>query len=296
MRFQASLPLKFWGDCVLTATYIINRLPTPLLHHKSPYECLFHQPPDYDSLRVFGSLCFISTSTVSRGKFDARAAPCIFLGYPFGFKGYKVHNLYTGKCEISRDITFYEHIFPYASSKSDLSLPSSSTEQSSPSPFYEDFFSPHVEFLPVEVTPSPIAPSLNLASFTESDVNYSPSPVPPTFDDIPLPIAPARQSLRNRQPPGWLKDYVCSSTALPTADTTPCKFTSPYPMSSFLTHSLCSPSYHTFILNVSPLTEPSSLKEALSKPEWVDAMLVELKALEDNITWSLVPKDKASPW
>lgn len=27
LRFQAKLPIDFWGECVLTATYIINRLP-----------------------------------------------------------------------------------------------------------------------------------------------------------------------------------------------------------------------------------------------------------------------------
>nr|KYP31390.1 Retrovirus-related Pol polyprotein from transposon TNT 1-94 [Cajanus cajan] len=28
LRFQANLPISFWGECVLTATYIINRTPT----------------------------------------------------------------------------------------------------------------------------------------------------------------------------------------------------------------------------------------------------------------------------
>ncbi|KAL8098649.1 hypothetical protein AgCh_031420 [Apium graveolens] len=34
LRFQAGLPINFWGDCVLTAVYLINRLPT-LLKYKS---------------------------------------------------------------------------------------------------------------------------------------------------------------------------------------------------------------------------------------------------------------------
>lgn len=38
VRFQANLPIRFWGECVLSAAYLINRLPTPVLKGKSPYE------------------------------------------------------------------------------------------------------------------------------------------------------------------------------------------------------------------------------------------------------------------
>lgn len=34
LRFQASLPIEFWGDCVLTTSYIINKLPTKVLEEK----------------------------------------------------------------------------------------------------------------------------------------------------------------------------------------------------------------------------------------------------------------------
>jgi len=36
LRFQAHLPLYFLAECVLTAVYLINRLPTPLLSHQNP--------------------------------------------------------------------------------------------------------------------------------------------------------------------------------------------------------------------------------------------------------------------
>jgi len=38
LRFQAALPLCYWGDCVLAAVHLINRLPSKALGNKeSPY-------------------------------------------------------------------------------------------------------------------------------------------------------------------------------------------------------------------------------------------------------------------
>lgn len=77
--------------------YVINRMPTKLLHNRTPYELLFHKSPSYYHLKVFGCLCYVFTLTHNRDKFWRRATKCIFLRYPFGQKGYKVMDLTTKK-------------------------------------------------------------------------------------------------------------------------------------------------------------------------------------------------------
>ena len=52
--FQSKVPISFWGDCVTTIAFLINRTPSPLLQHSSPYNILFKKEPDYHALRSFG--------------------------------------------------------------------------------------------------------------------------------------------------------------------------------------------------------------------------------------------------
>lgn len=133
--FHAHLPLQFWGDCLLTPTYLINRTPTYVLNKKTPYEILFQTPPAYDHLRVFGSLCFTTALPQSSDKFAPRAIKGVFLGYPYGKKGYKILNLDTRKVFVSRDVKFYEHVFPFSN------LPTSQPStlfSNSPSPWTVD--------------------------------------------------------------------------------------------------------------------------------------------------------------
>lgn len=55
MLNDAGLPNKYWGDAVLHAAHIINRLPTKSLESKStPYEAYTGNKPSVAHLRVFG--------------------------------------------------------------------------------------------------------------------------------------------------------------------------------------------------------------------------------------------------
>lgn len=80
LRFQDGLPLKYWDECLLTTTYIINILLSSVLHFKSPYQLLYNKLPDYQSIKIFGCLCYASIH--SPDKLAPRAIQCAFLGYP----------------------------------------------------------------------------------------------------------------------------------------------------------------------------------------------------------------------
>ncbi|KAE9596295.1 putative RNA-directed DNA polymerase [Lupinus albus] len=92
MLLSASAPSEFWGEAVKTAVHVINRIPSSVTSGLSPFERLYGHPPDYSSLRVFGSTCFVLLPHVERSKLTPRSAICIFLGYGDGQKGYRCYN------------------------------------------------------------------------------------------------------------------------------------------------------------------------------------------------------------
>ena len=105
LLFHSNLPLKFWGECVLIATYIINRLPSPLLKDKTFFELLYNQPPSLFHLKTFGCLCYASVVSPKQ-KFDPRARKCIFIGYPHSKKSIQIiryrckHFFYKSGCHL----------------------------------------------------------------------------------------------------------------------------------------------------------------------------------------------------
>ncbi|KAL0404400.1 UNVERIFIED_CONTAM: Retrovirus-related Pol polyprotein from transposon RE2 [Sesamum radiatum] len=105
----------------------------------------------------------------------------------------------------------------------------------------------------------------------ENDSHHTPSTeISQGHDNTASNVVPLRRSRRQSHRPGWLDDFIFS-----TSDP------------SLLLH--CDSAYSTFVASLSILQEPSSFAEAVKHVECQDAMKTELNALERNCTWKLTP-------
>jgi hypothetical protein len=111
---HAKLPCQFWSFAFNIATYLINRMPTPILHMKSHYEVVFDKPPDYNRLHAFGCLCFPWLRPYTKHKLQNRSSPCIFLGYSLSQYAFYCLEPISGRIYTSRHVKFIENQFPYS--------------------------------------------------------------------------------------------------------------------------------------------------------------------------------------
>lgn len=91
--FEANLPIKFWRECILTATYIVNKLPSKVINFRTPFEIIFGHKLEYDHMRIFGFLEYVRNTNTKGDKFEVRGRPIVFIGYPQGKKGIKFMTL-----------------------------------------------------------------------------------------------------------------------------------------------------------------------------------------------------------
>jgi histone deacetylase 1/2 len=112
---NTSMPLKYWDEAFLTATFLINLLPSKVINLETPSERLVHVVPNYDALRTFGCTCWPNLRPYNTCKLAFRSTRCVFMGYSPRHKGVKCLDLSTGRIYISRDVVFYENVFPFTS-------------------------------------------------------------------------------------------------------------------------------------------------------------------------------------
>lgn len=166
------MPSQYWDHAFLTATFLINRLPTSVLGNVSPYFLLYKTHPDYKFLKVFGSACYPFLRPYNQSKLSLRSKECLFLGYASSHKGYKCLDA-EGRIFVSKDVLFNEFRFPFPT-----------MFPSSPGPVLHSHgissIIPHTQSpSPVIHTPPQILPS------PSASPGQVPSPLPVHFSPAP---------------------------------------------------------------------------------------------------------------
>ncbi|KAL6327217.1 hypothetical protein AAG906_015256 [Vitis piasezkii] len=106
----AYVPKRF-GDA-MNAVYLMNRLPSRVLHYKTPLQVLAQHvtlpsvlmlPP-----RKFGCVTYVHLHKNQRTKLDPCVVRCVFLGYAAHKKGYRCYDPATRRLYTTMDVTFIE--------------------------------------------------------------------------------------------------------------------------------------------------------------------------------------------
>jgi len=288
---HSHLPNRYWLEAFLTAVHLINRLPSPVLDHTSPFFQLYHKEPDYQHLKVFGCKCFPLLRPLGLHKLQFRSKPCIFIGY--NFAGYKCLDPITNKVYLSRHVVFDEATFP-AKDQSNSPLPSKINASDGMS-----------SALPVSIP-------MTYAQFPTSSLATNPShtsqpndthTISPSLPHHPIHDTSPNSSSASALPSTLTAPALPTNTTSTVAPSPPSEPHTCHPMTTrSRTNSLkpkAFPDYQFFYTpkyppkvfpNTLQDTEPSCYTKSSKDPRWQQAMVEELQALQSNGTWTLCPK------
>ena len=118
MLISSDLPQNMWGEVILFANYLLNKVPKKKAE-KTPYELWRGRQSSYKYLRVWGCLAKVAVPPPKKVKIGPKTIDCIFIGYAHKNTAYRfiVHESnipYIHKKTIveSRNASFFEDVFP----------------------------------------------------------------------------------------------------------------------------------------------------------------------------------------
>ena len=276
LLFHSHLSPRFWVDAFSTATYIINRLPTPLLGGKSPFELLYGHSPHYENFHPFGCRVYPCLRDYMPNKLSPRSIPCIFLGYSPSHKGFRCLDPTTSRLYITRHAQFDETHFP--------TVPSSQAQPLS-SLHISNFLEPRLH----HIDPSPRSPTSHSPHIPRS--NSSPCNI---CSDLVDEFVQVDTSLAG----SFLPPLASSPHSIELATDSSSSLGS-HPMITRAKAGIFKARHpaNLGVLGSSGLlsallasTEPKGFKSAAKNPAWLAAMDEEVQALQQNGTWILVPR------
>ncbi|KAJ9542837.1 hypothetical protein OSB04_029343 [Centaurea solstitialis] len=280
--------------------------------------------PNIDYFRVFGCKCYVLNDRDDLGKFDPKSDESIFLGYSHNSKTYRIFNKRTRTILESSNVDFsktetYSHACPSNPNSllPELSTAPPSTDSASNS-FALDFIDLADYDLPPLIGPivvpaqagSTTTSASSDAFMTEPSSSTSTNSVTPESVVSPLKILQQnlqpschRNQSKNRQHTLFLHPFPKKLLYLLRAshkEPMLRKWTRDHPSSQIIgspsqsVQTRSSKNVDNLILFGGFLSnfEPLDVQQALSDPDWVQAMQEELAEFERNKVWRLVTR----PW
>nr|GEU98265.1 retrotransposon protein, putative, Ty1-copia subclass [Tanacetum cinerariifolium] len=114
MLVSANLLKNLWGEALLTACHVSNRITTKKLKVSS-YEVWKGRKPNISYFRVWGCLAYYKITLCNTSKLGSRGIKSIIVGYAKDSKSYRCLDLDSNVIVESRDVDFFENKFRYDS-------------------------------------------------------------------------------------------------------------------------------------------------------------------------------------
>src|SRR3954467_11397913 len=137
MLDTSGLSKAWWGEAILTACHVLNKIPTKD-KEITPFEEWEKKRLKLSYLRTWGCLAKVNVPIPKKRKLGPKTIDCVFLGYAFHSIGYRflivkseVPDIHVGTIMESTDATFFEDIFPMKDkpNSSNPEIPSSSNQE-----------------------------------------------------------------------------------------------------------------------------------------------------------------------
>ena len=77
---QANLPIQYWGDALLTATFVLNRIPSKSVS-STPYELWSGRKPNLNDLYPWRYAVYVHNTSHKFGKLGPQGKKYIFIRY-----------------------------------------------------------------------------------------------------------------------------------------------------------------------------------------------------------------------
>jgi hypothetical protein len=137
MLDTSGLSQAWWGEALLTACHVLNRVP---IKDKtvSPFEEWERKKLKLSYLCTWGCLVKVNNPIPKKRKLGPKTVDCVLLGYTFHSVGYRflvvkseVSDVNVGTILESKDATFFEDIFPMKDvpSSSNQEIPNTSSQE-----------------------------------------------------------------------------------------------------------------------------------------------------------------------